>query len=424
MINVTTSDLMMVAGSFGLKMEYSVRFGLKLKDEVNSEMLSRAVEKTQQRYPYLSLRMYQNETDYYYESNPLPIVIHHTDERVSLNTAESNYHIWSVSYNEDRLYLDISHGVTDGTAMYMVLSTLLFYYCNERYGVTDSTEIRTLEDEITLDETIDPYDLVPMLDPSQMPKVGLDPAFSLAEDTDLTPCEPLVCDVELPEKEFVDFCFANEASPGSMVCVLFARALERLYPQRNRDIRNSYIVNARPMFGSKTHHNCVQTIRYAYSKELLALLLNEQCAAHRKVTAEQSSPQYVHGAAAVSASRIKIVKQMAPTVEAKKQAYAKMLDGGKRLFTYMVSYIGQWKQTQLSPYVLELWTHVPNANNLLTEIAAINGKVFLSIHRNFKEDDVIKAFLAQLDENGIAYNVKGTEQVDNAFLPEPESSDI
>ena len=58
MINVTTSDLMMVAGSFGLKMEYSVRFGLKLKDVVNGEILSRAVEKTQKRYPYLSLRMY------------------------------------------------------------------------------------------------------------------------------------------------------------------------------------------------------------------------------------------------------------------------------------------------------------------------------------------------------------------------------
>ena len=101
MINITTSDLMMVAGSFGLKMDYSVRFSLKLKDEINSEMLHHAVEKTQKRYPYLSL---------------------------------------------------------------------------------------------------------------------------------------------------------------PMVCVLFARAIDTLYPKKARDIRNSYIVNARPMFGSKTHHNCVQTI--------------------------------------------------------------------------------------------------------------------------------------------------------------------
>ena len=116
---------MMVAGSFGLKMDYSVRFGLKLKDEVNSEMLRHAVEKTQKRYPYLSLRMFKNETDYYYESNPLPIVIHNTDKRISLNTAESNYHLWSVSYCGDRLFLDISHGVTDGTASAFDTAVLL-----------------------------------------------------------------------------------------------------------------------------------------------------------------------------------------------------------------------------------------------------------------------------------------------------------
>ena len=134
-------------------------------------------------------------------SRSIPKILKYTDSRVSLNTAESNYHIWSVSYIGDRLYLDISHGVTDGTAMYMVLATMLFYYCSERCGITDSIGIRTLEDEITPDETIDPYDLVPMLDSSKMPAVGLEPAFSLAEDTNLKPCEPLVCDIELPEKD-------------------------------------------------------------------------------------------------------------------------------------------------------------------------------------------------------------------------------
>ena len=72
--------------------------------------------------------------------------------------------------------------------------------------------------------------------------------------------EEKVRGIESVKQVFVDFCFANEASPGTMVCVLFARAIDSLYPKKARDIRNSYIVNARPMFGSKTHHNCVQTI--------------------------------------------------------------------------------------------------------------------------------------------------------------------
>ena len=106
-------------------------------------------------------------------------------------------------------------------------------------------------------------------------------------------------------------------------------------------------------------------------------------------------------------------------IEAKKQAYAKMLGGGRMLFTYMVSYIGKWKTAQLSPYVKEFWTHVPNANDLLTEIAAINGRIFLSVHQNFTEDIVIKSFLHQLDENSVPYTMKEPVKNDVAFFPEP-----
>lgn len=419
MIKITTADLMMVHGSFGMGMDYSVRFSLRLQDDIDGEILSRAVEKTQRRYPYLSLRMRKNESGYYYEENLLPIVVHHTDQRVSLNTEDSNFHIWCVCYAQDRLYLDISHGITDGTAMYMVLATLLYYYCNERYGVTDHEGIRTLDDPILPGETIDPYDETPMLDPSKLTPPDIRPAFSLSEDAGLTPCEQLVCDVEINEEDFIRFSFDNEASPGTMVSVLFARAIDGIYPQRTKDLMNSYIVNARPMLGSVTHHNCVQTVKFFYSDEIKSMPLNRQCAIHRKKTAEQSAPEYVRNYAVFSSNRIRLVNSMAPTLEAKNQAFGKMINGGKRYFTFMVSYIGQWKHKSLSPYVLELYTHVPNANNLLTEIAAINGRVFLSIHRNFKEDEVVKAFLRQLDDNGIRYKVKATASVDNAVFPEP-----
>ncbi|MBQ3971385.1 MAG: hypothetical protein II687_04170, partial [Selenomonadaceae bacterium] len=72
-----------------------------------------------------------------------------------------------------------------------------------------------------------------------------------------------------------------------------------------------------------------------------------------------------------------------------------------------------------SPYVHEFWTHVPNANELLTEIAAINGKIFLSIHQNFCEDAIVRSFLHQLDENGIPYQANGPLTSDIAHFPEP-----
>ena len=73
----------------------------------------------------------------------------------------------------------------------------------------------------------------------------------------------------------------------------------------------------------------------------------------------------------------------------------------------------------LSPYIREFWTHVPNANSMLTEIAAISDNIFLSIHQNFRERSVVEAFLQELEDNGISYQVKEPIRADNALLPEP-----
>ena len=39
----------------------------------------------------------------------------------------------------------------------------------------------------------------------------------------------------------------NDASPGTMISILFARAIDALYPEREKIIMSRYSVNARPM---------------------------------------------------------------------------------------------------------------------------------------------------------------------------------
>ncbi|MBR3015761.1 MAG: hypothetical protein IKH57_01545 [Clostridia bacterium] len=419
-IPVTTGDIMHLMGGFGLRMDYTVRMCLRLTDPIDEGMLREALVKTQKRFPYLSLRLRKNDQTFWYEENPLPVALLHTKERISLNSEQTNFHVWAVCWWKSCLYLDIFHGITDGTAMYMVLSTLLYYYCNQRYGVMDHTGIRTLEDPILPEESDDPADHMPQLDPSMLKAPQRPEAFSLTCDARLTPSNPIIYDVEMPEQAFVRFSSAHDASPGTMVSILFSRAIDALFPERKKPLTNSYIINGRPMVGAPlTHHNCVQTVSFEYSDRVKAMPFDRQCTVHRGTTFIQADPDRVSKSMVFSASVNRLTAQMASTSEAKKQAYARMLNGGKKYFTYMVSYIGKWKHEQLSPYVHEFWTHVPNANELLTEIAAINGKIFLSIHQNFCEDAIVRSFLHQLDENGIPYQANGPLTSDIAHFPEP-----
>ena len=54
----------------------------------------------------------------------------------------------------------------------------------------------------------------------------------------------------------------------------------------------------------------------------------------------------------VGASRNRMVLGMAPTYEARKNAFGQMLAGGKMLFSYMVSYVGKWHFKSIEPYIL------------------------------------------------------------------------
>ena len=421
MYTVTLGDAITVMGAFGINLDYTVRLKLRLRDKIDDEILKGAVDKTRQRYPYLCVRMKKDNENFYYEENPAPISVLHTDSSISLNTEETNFHVWCVCYYEDWICLDFYHGITDGFGMYMVLATLLYYYCEKRYGVTDHTGIRTLEDSILPEETIDPMEHLPSIDLSGRQAPTTVPVFSLASDAGLTQSSTQIWDIEIPEAAFVSFSSANDASPGTMISILFARAIDALYPEREKIIMSRYSVNARPMLhAEKTHHNCLSGVAFPYTDRVKSMPFETQCTVHRGTTFIQSDADKVCGQLIGVASYVRSILQKLPTLEAKKRAFGQMMSGGVTAFTYMVSYVGQWKLAALSPYILEFWTHVPSANPLVTEIAAINGKIFLSVHQTFREDIVIKSFLGQLEENGIHYQLRQPVKPDNAGFIEPE----
>ena len=421
MYTVTLGDALTVMGSFGINMDYTVRLKLRLRDKIDDEILKEAVDKTRQRYPYLCVQMKRDNENFFYEDNPAPIAVLHTDKSVRLNTEETNCHVWCVCYHEDWINLDFYHGITDGTGMYMVLATLLYYYCKDRYGVTDHTGIRTLDDPILPEETIDPMEHLPAIDLSGRQTPATAPVFSLASDAGLTKSSMQIWDIEIPEEAFVTFSSANDASPGTMISILFARAIDALYPEREKIIMSRYSVNARPMLhAEKTHHNCLSGVSFPYTDRVKAMPFEKQCTVYRGMTFIQSDAEKVYDQLTGVASFVRSILQGLPTLEAKKQTFGQMIGRGDTVYTYIVSYVGQWKLNALSPYILEFWTHVPSAIPLVTEIAAVNGKIFLSVHQTFREDIIIKSFLRQLEGNGIHCQLRQPVKADNAGFYEPE----
>jgi hypothetical protein len=62
MIRVTTGDALHLYGSIGRK-SYSVRLCIRMDENIDGEKLANALKSTEKRYPYLCVRLRQNETE-------------------------------------------------------------------------------------------------------------------------------------------------------------------------------------------------------------------------------------------------------------------------------------------------------------------------------------------------------------------------
>ena len=105
-----------------------IRIRMRLRDEVDGDVLSRAVETAMKRYPYFCVELQKRDGQWGFADNPRPVTVTHSDGGAALNSEASNRHLIAFSWHEDWVILDISHALTDGTGAYEVVRTVLYYY--------------------------------------------------------------------------------------------------------------------------------------------------------------------------------------------------------------------------------------------------------------------------------------------------------
>ena len=413
-MKITTGDTMHVYGAVGAGIDYTVRFKVRLKDKIDPDALTSAVSSASLRFPYFSGRLVCVGESFEYSDNDLPVAVINSDNRVVLNSSQTNYHVWAVSFLGDCLYLDFFHGITDGTGMYRVLAAILYHYCKTVYGIDVIPELESSDIEA---EMADPQDTIADV---PAPDVSYTPAFTLETDGGLTKSSPVIWDVKIPEDAFVKFVRENDSTPGTMVELLMGKAIDSLYPERTKPIISSYVINARPMVGAEdTNHNCLGMSIFDYSPIVRSLPLSTQGTVYRGKTFVQSREEQVAAGLAVNASTVKGIMASTPSLAARKEIFTSMFNGGEGFISYLVSYPGKWKYPSIGEYMKEFWTHPPCTFSLMVILGAAGGNISLSIQQRFSEKTVIEAFLSLLGENEIPYEVISSGASDIAGFEAP-----
>jgi len=406
-LKITRGDAtMLYATSHG---SYTIRFHLRLDHMIDGQKLRCALDRTAQRYPYFCVCLRRNERTFYYEVNNRPVALLHTNRAVALGAPQTNGHIWAVCYDGDNLFIDFFHGRSDGTGVYALIATLLYYYFDEK----NIPGIKTLETPVSERETRDPVDDLPLLDLSKIKFPPSPKALNLMKASGLEHVDDkgLILKLMIPEASFLPFTRSNDGTPGIMLSVLIARAIERVHPEHEAPLVSNYVVNARPMLrADDTFHNCTNRVVFHYDDRIRRMPLERQCTAYRGKTFIQADEDAIVQKMTVAGSMAQTILDL-PDFATKAKLAGQAMAGTYDAATYIVSYVGRWKYPQLGRHIREFWTETPVGPFPLIEIAAVNGNIFVSFLQPFADRRYYDALLGELKENGIPCVECGTASV-------------
>ncbi len=402
----------------------TVRLTLRMTDTVDGRMLSEAVADTQRRYPYLSVRLRtvtdgQGREHAAFDDNPLPWVVCARREPLRLTGSEANGHLLAFAWWDDCIALDFFHAIMDGEAAYRVLRTLLYEYCRRRYDSSLSGEgVWTADSPVDDEERTDPATM-PRPEPDDQQSA---PGFLKALDISEAPIAPVAdrheaVHIVADEAQMMAAVRSCHGTPAVWLSLLLNKAVARLHPADGDGVPTVVVaVNLRKALGTPLSHlPLVGGLSLPYTKELQALDIEGQMAAMRQMVAQQTTPDRLQAYFWQTADRMDLLEQM-PTIEARRQAMSQVAVISRQYGSTTLSYVGRANMGAAERYVRELRTESCTPYLISLQVAAVSGKFCLTFMQQFSTDAYLDAFLGELREQGITWEITGRHPMEIASI--------
>ena len=396
---------------------HTFRVTIRLKDLIDGDLFTRAVEQTMIRYPYFCVRLCKEGDQLFFEDNPAPVPVFHSDSRIILGGEETNGHFIAFSYAANRIHVDGWHAMTDGGGLSPLFNTLLYVYCSKYYGVDiPSPDLRLPGNEISSKEWADPLKVPLSEDYEGLTGKWSGHALQIGKGPQFFPEHPgIVTALRIPEKEFMHFNLSNDGSPGTIIALLCARAIDSLHPHEEDPVVISLCVNQRKALSAPlAHQSLVGDVRLLYSGKIKAMPFSTQATCFRGMVALQSDRGNVLDEIRDYQALMRELDAMPDRASRQRRCQA-LMEEATACMTATVSYVGKSRMGQIEPYIQEIncvpSTALPSSHTpVVIEISSVNGFFYVNFIQYLSDLQYTHAFIRQFRDNGIEYVVLSQEE--------------
>ena len=379
------------------------RLAIRMKDEVDYDILSRSINKAMVRYPYFCVFPEREGENLVLRFNKRPLPIFPDDRTVTLGSNDAGGHLISFGCKDNTIFIDCSHYIADGMGIEPLMKSLLFLYVSERYSADGfSTEqIRMPYSSVCDLEYAYPFPdrVIESEELRKLPK-GPEDVYGL----DLSAFDEgglYAYYLHIPQKEMMAKASTSDGSPVSFLSVLIYRALHRLDPNIDKPI----VAHVQHQYRAAlcvpiSHHSLVNYISIDMPPRLSKWDVEKQNTVVRGQVILKGSKD-----ADISAvNRLIRAFTDKESFHDKTNAMTRYAAESIRGKTFGISYVGKLDWCGLERYVDDFHAHIGEKytkNMLLVEVMSVGEDFSLTLMQSGKGDRYLNAFIDEIRALGI-----------------------
>ena len=376
-------------------------YDVRMREDINGELLKLAIADTVIRYPYFGVKFIEKDGDFYAVRNEMKLEAHHKDGFIPLGGHSNNYHLMGVTYWEKSLKLSFHHGLTDGRGAKTFLETLLRFYSDYKNAdMGEYEQIREehhlLASELSVAELTDPCEKKYELNGKSMKIEGLsNKGYKLPETKNKD--DHRRYEISFSQKQFMDACKSIGASPITYLSILMSRGIKEISLDCDKTIVSNFPMDARHILGcDDTFKNCVKSMTLPYGREEENLSDSEIAAKYKRLLNAQKE----HDHCAKEFNNINMLLSVIGHFHsfAGRQKLLGFMEN-LALDTYLISYIGQFDMP--GELVDEVHLYSNCSSGLVLNMTCQSGKFIIDLTQDFSTDKYVNALRKQFEKAGI-----------------------
>ncbi len=243
------------------------RITCELKEDVNKEILQRALDETIEEYPFFNCVLHRGIFWYYLEDSDLKAVVEeeHSPACMPLYIKGKKALLYRVNYFKKRINLEMFHVLADGTGAFMFFKNLITRYLQIRYNLSE--DIKPSDDfsveEKNVDAFTDNYSKQKGL--KQLHEMRSVKAYQVSGELDDN-LLPHLLEGTVSASKFLELAHKYNTTVGVLCVALYIKAVIQGMNrhQRKKHVVVSVPVNLRQFYKSGTARNFFGVINIDY----------------------------------------------------------------------------------------------------------------------------------------------------------------